>query len=83
MTVDQIDNIFSYHAPFGNQASRYESLRLEARQLASLITGFCPESHERSLAIISLQQTIMWANASIAINEKNPGPNPPNPAPSP
>lgn len=70
MTKDQIDNIFTYHKPFGTQGERYETLRTTAKVLADIINSSCPESREKSLAITSLQQTIMWANASIAINEK-------------
>lgn len=70
MPPSQLKNIFSYHKPFGNQAARYEDLRNVALALALQIDRDCPESREKSLAITSLQQTIMWANASIAINEK-------------
>lgn len=69
MTSDQIANIFTYHKPFGNQGERYETLRTTARTLANIINDACPESREKSLAITNLQQAIMWANASIAINE--------------
>lgn len=70
MTPEQIENIFTYHKPFGDQPQRYELLRAEARELALMIEENCPESREKSLAITNLQQAIMWANASIAINEK-------------
>jgi len=73
MSKEEIANIFTYHAPFGDQAARYTNLRDEARALALLINGLCPDSREKSLAITSLQQSIMWANAAIAINE-NPVP---------
>jgi hypothetical protein len=70
MTDEQIRNIFSYHAPFGNQAARYEAIRTEARTLAFIIDDNCPESREKALALTNLQQAVMWANAAIAINEK-------------
>lgn len=70
MTPEQIENIFTYHKPFGDQPDRYQNLRAEAHELATLINHLCPESREKSLAITHLQQSIMWANASIAINEK-------------
>ncbi len=63
-----IDNVFSYHAPKGNQTERYTELRNAARQFAYLIDK-CPESREKSTALTKLQECIMWANASIAINE--------------
>lgn len=69
MTNEQIENIFTYHAPFGDQASCYEELRDLAKKLALYINDNCPESREKALAITNLQQTTMWANASIAINE--------------
>jgi len=65
-----INNTFTYHKPFGTQPQRYEELRSSAKTLAELISKNCPESRERSLALTNLQQSIMWANASIAINEK-------------
>ena len=69
MEQKQIDNIFTYHAPKGDQQDRYISLREEAWELASLINKACPESREKSLAITKLQECIMFANAAIAINE--------------
>lgn len=68
--MENVDEIFTYHKPFGNQPERYVALREKAKELASLILSNCPHSRERSVALTNLQQTIMWANASIAINEK-------------
>jgi glycyl-tRNA synthetase beta subunit len=71
MTNEQIKEIFTYHKPFGTQQDRYEKLRNVARVMAQEINEMCPESREKSLALTNLQQAIMWANASIAINEKS------------
>lgn len=68
---DKVDNIFVYHPANESQAERYESLRAEAKSLAHTILSNTPKSREQSLAITSLQQAIMWANAAIAINESN------------
>ncbi len=70
MTPEQIENTFTYHKPFGDQPERYENLRAKAKELAVLMAEACPNSREKSLAFTHLQQAIMWANASIAINEK-------------
>lgn len=70
LTQDDINNIFTYHKPINDQPQRYEAIREKAKELATLINISCPESREKSLAITNLQQSIMWANASIAINEK-------------
>lgn len=69
MTEDQIQNIFTYHAPKGDQATRYVTLRDKAKELALMVNALCPESREKSLALTNIQQSIMWANAAIAINE--------------
>ena len=69
MTDTQIQNTFTYHRPFGNQPQRYKDIQEYAKDLAILIQIACPESREKSLALTSIQQAVMWANASIAINE--------------
>lgn len=65
-----VDNIFQYHAPHGDQAERYIALREKAKELAVLIQGSTPDSREQSVALTNLQQCVMWANAAIAINEQ-------------
>lgn len=64
-----IERTFTYHAPFGTQQARYQQIRERAKALAAEIEASCPESREKSLALTNCQQTVMWANASIAINE--------------
>lgn len=69
--MDEADltNRFTYHAPKGDQAIRYERIRDAAHHLAGIIDVRCPDSREKSLAITHLEETVMWANASIARNE--------------
>lgn len=69
MTQEELNNIFTYHAPKGDQPERYQRIREWAKELATVINRDCPESQEKSLALTNLQQAVMWANASIAINE--------------
>lgn len=66
---DRIENDFAYHSPHGDQVGRYEVLRENAKTLAQLIDQFCPDSREKALAFTKLEESIMWANASIARNE--------------
>lgn len=68
-----IENTFTYHAPFGDQAERYAEIRKAAKDLALTMERACPGSRELLLALTAVQQAAMWANASIAINEKAPG----------
>lgn len=82
---EQIRKAFQYHAPLGDQPQRYVTIRDAGRTLASTLAVCCPPSRELSLALTSLEQTAMWANAAIARNESpldespTPVPGPPNP----
>lgn len=67
---ERLDNNFTHHPPFGDQAARYEIIRFTARQLASTFMRFCPPSRELSLALTEIENAVMWANAAIARNEK-------------
>ena len=64
-----IEKRFTYHPPKGDQAQRYEQIRVEARSMAVYITDLCPNSREKSLALTKLEECIFWSNASIARNE--------------
>lgn len=64
-----VERNFTYHPPKDDQPQRYEKLRDKAKKLARWVTKNCPESRERSLALTKLEESVMWANASIARNE--------------
>lgn len=68
MTNDELQKIFTYHPPIGDQQANYEAIRNHAKHFALMINDICPESREKSLAITALQQTVQWANAAIAIH---------------
>jgi hypothetical protein len=65
----EIEKRFTYHKPIGNQPARYEIIRDKAKGLALLVRDLCPDSRERMLALLHLENTVMWANAAIARNE--------------
>jgi len=69
MTPEEIENIFTYHPPHQGQVISYTSIRDSGKELAMTILRNCPVSAERTLAIRKIQEAVMWANASIAINE--------------
>jgi hypothetical protein len=69
MDSKDLENRFTYHAPKGDQATRYEQIRDAGHDLAGIIDQRCPDSREKSLAITHLEQAVMWANAAIARNE--------------
>ncbi len=63
------ENNFTYHTPKDGQPGKYAMLRSEFRNLAMELLQWCPPSRERSLALTALEESSMWANASIARNE--------------
>lgn len=63
---NQIENAFTYHAPKEGQPEKYQAIREKAKELAYLIDDAAPQSREKSLAMTKLEETVMWANASIA-----------------
>lgn len=67
-----IENNFTYHAPFGDQPQRYEQIRAKAKEFAEFIVANTPSSREQSVALTNLEQSVFWANAAIARNEKKP-----------
>ena len=66
---EDLANRFTYHPPTSEQAARYVVIRDYGHGLAATIMNHCPASRERSLAIVKLEEAVMWANASIARNE--------------
>ncbi len=61
-----VDNIFTYHSPKDGQQEKYQSIRAKAKDLALLLGDSCPESRELSVARTKLEESVFWANASIA-----------------
>lgn len=68
ITETTLDAVFSYHQPTEEQAQCYIRIRSEAKQLARTLLESCPKSRELSMALTHLQEAVMCANASIALN---------------
>ena len=69
MEEKELNKRFTYHAPKNDQPARYIEVRSQAKIFASLLIEQCPESRELSLALTKLEESVFWANASIARNE--------------
>lgn len=69
-----LDNLFTYHPPTGpEQIATFQKIRDTGKVLAVVVVDKCPPSRERSLAITKIQEAVMWANASIAVNPVDAG----------
>ena len=66
---EMIETRFSYHAPKDGQPEKYEKLRAKTKEFAYLITELYPKTRKQNLALTKLQESVMWANASIACHE--------------
>ena len=63
---DMIEDVFTYHAPEGDQAERYARIRASGKALAYVLLANCPAGPDRAAAIGKVRQVVMLANASIA-----------------
>jgi len=66
---ENLDSMFVFHAPKGDQAERYGEIRAAARELAAFISERCPKSRELSMALSHVDEAVFCANAAIARNE--------------
>jgi hypothetical protein len=63
-----IEKNFTYHTPKEGQSQMYTDIRNKVKEFAELMDGICPDGREKSLAMTKLEESVMWANASIARN---------------
>lgn len=66
---EALRNRYSYHAPKGDQAQRYEAIRAACLKLSLDIVAMTPGSPEQSRALNALDQVMFLANAAIARRE--------------
>lgn len=69
--IEQLNHNLTNHAPKTDDVvASFMDIRNVAKALGETIITTCPESRERSLALTNLEQTVMWAVAAIARNQK-------------
>lgn len=66
MAID-VDHIFTYHPPVGNQPDRYASIREGARVFAHIILNNTKPSADQTAAIRLLSEAMMTANKAISL----------------
>ncbi len=62
----QINNWFTYHKPTEDDTIKYEAIRAHAREFAHVINNLVPDSADKTTALRTLRESVMWANAAIA-----------------
>ena len=67
VTPTNIAAVFTYHPPTADQPVRYEVIRTKARELAEVILANTPACADQQAALRLLRESVMTANASIAL----------------
>lgn len=62
-----LNEIFTYHAPGPGDPEKYEAIRTAGKALAQAILDNCPPCADRSAAIRKVRESVMVANASVAL----------------
>lgn len=70
--VDLEKTFGPYRKPNEVTIPKYQTIQEKTTELARLINDLCPESREKSIALTTLQELRMWANAAIAIHTPEP-----------
>lgn len=68
-TAEEINDIFTYHAPKDDQPARYEFIRNAAKDFALVLISSTKPSADQTAAIRLLRECVMTANASIALEK--------------
>jgi hypothetical protein len=63
-----LNELFSYHPPFGDANLRYENIRSAAKQFAKVVLINVPHGADRTAAIRKIREAVMTANAGVALN---------------
>lgn len=63
---EELETRFTYHPPKAGQETYYEDIRSMAMDFATHLIEVVPQSRELSLAIIHIEDAVMWANAGLA-----------------
>jgi hypothetical protein len=66
--LDEWANRMGYHKANETTLPRHRELRQDYLHLAEMVLRKVPASRERALALTALQESLMWANAGVAIN---------------
>jgi hypothetical protein len=67
VTQDNIRDVFTYHAPTPEQIEDYAVVREAARNFAEVILARVPPCADQQAAIRLLRESVMTANAAIAL----------------
>lgn len=68
---EDIEDVFSYHAPTTEQLEALQAVRIKAKEFAEVLLHYAPHSADRSVAFRYLRECVMTANASIVLEGRH------------
>lgn len=68
MKTEEIINRFTYHKPNKVSIEQHQEIRLKIIEISEFFNQLLPEGREKALVFTKLEETMFWANASIARN---------------
>jgi len=76
LTPDDIEHLFTYHAPRGDQLPAFEAINLATQNFARTIEANIEKSADRTNAVRALQRLRMECNLAVALTQPPPEPEP-------
>lgn len=70
MTEQEIEKVFTYHAPNTSSIKKLEDFRNAAKLFAKIIQELVPECADKNAAFRKLRECVMTANAGIVLNQE-------------
>lgn len=70
MLEKEIETMFTYHPPQGDQPERYQAIRDAAKKFAMVVADNTRKGPDQTAAIRKLRECVMTANAAIALEGK-------------
>jgi hypothetical protein len=64
---EQLDELFTYHAPDDDQVVKYAKIRMAGQALAEVILECTPVCGDQQAAIRHVREAVMTANMAVAL----------------
>lgn len=64
----QLESVFTYHSPSPEQLPKYAAIREAAKVYAKVLFDNVPACADRTVALRLVRESVMTANAAVALN---------------
>lgn len=72
VTAENVDEVFSYHSPVGDQPERFKRISEATKFAALVILESAPRCPDRTRALNALRDARMLANSAVALENVEP-----------